>query len=265
MKRIAILLAWLAMSSCEYIEYHPYQTSVSGKTGINARNCEKITANCEGRSQIRFIFMTDTQRWYDQTLDAVKAINALDSIDFVIFGGDMSDFGLRKEFCLMRDIFEKLDVPYVSLIGNHDCIGTGEEVFRKIFGDTDFAFTAGDTRFICLNTNALEYDYSTDIPNMRFIESQVENMPSDIRRTVAVMHVRPMAEEFNNNLSRPFHMTLKRAVGLEFCLFGHEHKMIEQELFDDGIPYIGCTCIEDREFLLFDINRDGYEYRKVTF
>lgn len=265
MRRILILLACLAMSSCEYIEYHPYQTSVSGKTGINVRNCERIAANCSGRRQIRFVFMTDTQRWYDQTRDAVKAINRLDSIDFVILGGDMTDFGLRKEFCLMRDIFEKLDVPYVSLIGNHDCIGTGEDVFRKIFGPTDFAFTAADTRFICLNTNALEYDYSTDIPDMRFIENQVSGMPDGIKHTVAVMHVRPNAYEFNHNLSVPFHNALKRAVGLEFCLFGHEHRTVEEELFDDGIPYIGCTCIEDREFLLFTINENGYEYRKVDF
>ena len=69
--------------------------------------------------------MGDSQRWYDETEDFVKEINKRNDIDFVIHGGDMSDFGLTKEFLWQRDIMNGLNVPYVALIGNHDCLGTG--------------------------------------------------------------------------------------------------------------------------------------------
>ena len=81
------------------------------------------------------------------------------SIDFVIHGGDMSDFGVTKEFLWQRDIMNGLKVPYVALIGNHDCLGTGEETYKTVFGPTNFSFIAGNVKFVCLNTNALEYDY----------------------------------------------------------------------------------------------------------
>ena len=34
----------------------------------------------------------------------------------------MSDFGVTDEFLWQRDIMNKLRVPYVALIGNHDCL-----------------------------------------------------------------------------------------------------------------------------------------------
>ena len=48
-----------------------------------------------------------------------------------------------------------LHVPYVALIGNHDCLGTGAETYKAVFGPTNFSFIAGDVKFVCLNTNAL--------------------------------------------------------------------------------------------------------------
>ena len=58
---------------------------------------------------------------------------------------------------LTQEIFDQVcgkDVPYVGLIGNHDCLGTGEETFRIVFGDPNFSFIAGRIKFVCLNTNA---------------------------------------------------------------------------------------------------------------
>ena len=40
--------------------------------------------------------ISDTQRWYNSTEDVVKALNARGDIDFVIHGGDQSDFGVTK-------------------------------------------------------------------------------------------------------------------------------------------------------------------------
>ena len=92
--RTGLLLLPLLAAGCDHIEYHPYDTRIDGPTGVNARNIARIEAACEGRRTIRFAQISDTQRWYDETEDAVKAINARDDIDFVLHGGDLSDFGL---------------------------------------------------------------------------------------------------------------------------------------------------------------------------
>ena len=155
------------------IEYHPYDGRISGKTDINKKNIARIEEACRNKETIRFALIGDTQRWYDETEDFVNALNKRNDIDFVIHGGDVSDFGLTKEFLWQRDILNKLKVPYVVLLGNHDCLANGIEVFRKVFGDENFSFIAGRTKFVCLNTNALEFDYSLPVPDFQFIEQEI--------------------------------------------------------------------------------------------
>ena len=55
------------------IDYHPYDTRVSGAHDINRRNAERITASCEGRDEVHFVLISDTQRWYDETEEIGRA------------------------------------------------------------------------------------------------------------------------------------------------------------------------------------------------
>lgn len=132
--------------------------------------------------------MGDSQRWYDETEKCINSINEMEDIDFVLHGGDVSDFGLTDEFLWQRDIMNGLKVPYVVLLGNHDCLGTGKDTYMKVFGPTNFAFIAGNVKFVCLNTNALEFDYSEPIPDFNFIEKQWTERQDEFEKTVVAMH-----------------------------------------------------------------------------
>lgn len=264
-KQILTLLLIASFAGCDLIEYHPYDTRVKGETGITQKNIERIEEICKGKKAYRFAMISDTQRWYDETKDAVKALNKRDDIDFVIHGGDQADFGATKEFMWMRDIMNGLKVPYLCVIGNHDCLGTGESVYKKIYGDLNFSFTAGSVRFICLNTNALEYDYSEPVPDFKFIEKELNDFPEEAEKTVFVMHVRPGGEQFNNNVETIFQYYVNQFPKTQFCIYGHTHHLHVDDLFDDGIIYYGCEAIKERSYLLFTIKEEGYEYEVVYF
>lgn len=259
-----MLLSMTLSASCQ-VEYHPYDTRIDGETGVNARNIVRIEAACEGKRTIRFAQISDTQRWYDETEDAVKAVNARDGIDFVIHTGDLADFGMRAEFERQRDILNRLRVPYVALLGNHDCLVTGEEIFTEIFGAVDFAFTAGNVRFICLNTNALEFDRDIPVPNFDFLERELDGFPAEAEKTVAAMHAKPFSEQFDNNVARMFQHTIRQFPSLQFCVNGHDHNFAAEDLFDDGVMYYECDNVGKRAYLLFTINDLGYEYERVEF
>ena len=203
-KSVYVFLSCFLLSGCGMIDYHPYDVRISGETEVNAHNIERIEANCQGKTTIRFVTMGDSQRWYDETEDFVKEINKRNDIDFVIHGGDMSDFGLTKEFLWQRDIMNGLNVPYVVLIGNHDCLGTGAETYKAVFGPTNFSFIAGNVKFVCLNTNALEYDYSEPVPNFTFMEQELTNRQDEFKKTVISMHARPYTDVFNDNVAKVF-------------------------------------------------------------
>ena len=74
-KSVYVFLSCFLLSGCGMIDYHPYDVRISGETEVNAHNIERIEANCQGKTTIRFVTMGDSQRWYDETEDFVKAIN----------------------------------------------------------------------------------------------------------------------------------------------------------------------------------------------
>lgn len=266
LSRGALLLGSTAFSACELIDYHPYDTRVDGKSHINAQNIERIEATTAGKKTIRFVLISDTQRWYDETKAAVKSINARDDIDFVLHCGDLTDFGVTREFEVQRDILEGLRIPYVALLGNHDCLGTGADVYRHMFGNPDFTFNAGDVHFLCINSNAFEYDYSVDIPNFSFIRNDIETFPSNMRRTVVAMHAQPTSEQFNNNVSELFEYEIRKYPGLAFCMCGHGHHTQVNEWFDDGVLYYECAAAKHREYIIFTLDEEGgYSYETVDY
>lgn len=266
MKNIYFLLLCLCFYACDVINYHPYDGRLNSdtETGINRKNIERITSLCENKDTIRFAFMGDTQESLDETKKFVEHINRGDSVDFVIHGGDIADFGMTKEFEWTHDVMKKLNVPYVALIGNHDILGNGDGVFRKMYGNENYSFIAGDIKFVCLNTNALEYDYSNPVPDFGFIKQELADSLSHTR-TIVVMHAPPGNEQFNNNVMDVFHLYIKNFPSLLFCLHAHEHNFKVRDIFEDGVLYYGCENMGKKSYLLFIVTKEGYTYELVRF
>lgn len=259
------LLFAICLVSCDLIEYHPYDLESDNQpSNWNQTNINRLAEKDDNTDTLRFIFMGDTQRHYDETQDFVNAVNKRNDIDFVIHGGDITDFGMSKEYSWIHNIMKNLRVPYVALIGNHDIIGHGKDVYKKIYGDFNFSFLFRKTRFICLNTNALEFDYSTPVPDFDFM-MRFLNDSSDIKRTVVVMHAPPLDDEFNNNSALMFNYMTEHYKNLKFCLHAHTHVLIEKDYFNNGIMYYGCEDISKRSYLVFTLVGDTYSYRVVKF
>ena len=147
----------MMMGACDTVfDVHPYDVRVKGDTDLNAKNIRKIEESVKSKDTIRFAVISDSHQWLDDLQLAVNDINRRkDSIDFVIHCGDISDFGATKEMIWTRDKMQNLKMPSVVLLGNHDCLGTGNQSYATIFGDPDFSFIAGGVKFVCLNTNAM--------------------------------------------------------------------------------------------------------------
>ncbi len=252
---------------CDPFEYHPYDTRLDKKyKNINAKNLEELRAKDRHSDTVRFVFMGDSQRWYDETEDFVKHVNRRDDIDFVVHGGDISDFGMKKEFCWIHDIMSKLRFPYMAIIGNHDHLGSGEEIFRSIYGELNFSFVYGSVKFVFLNTNALDFDYGTPVPDFEFIRREVgDTLTVPYSQTVVMMHARPGSVVFNNNVSVVFHEYIKRFKNLRFCIHAHSHQLKEEDIFEDGIIYYGSDAMVHRNYLLFTVAKDKYTYEVVYF
>lgn len=262
-KVYSTLLLCLFLNSCDMVEYHPYD----GRTdveGINEANIERIIANTQGKEEFSYVWMGDSQRWYNETEDFVEYVNKNLSVDFVMHGGDISDFGTTDEFEWIHRIMNKLKVPYVALIGNHDVIGTGRYVYEQMYGDDNFSFNVADVKFICLNTNALEYEYNDNVPNFDYVSSELTNLTNPAR-TIAALHAAPCSDQLNSTDGRNLHTALTKFNDLMFCMNAHGHSTSITDTFSDGVMYYQCASMKGRSFFLFTITKTGYEYEEIFF
>ena len=265
MKKKILLLLPVFFIACDMFDYHPYDGKLSGVLDNNKKNIARIEEHLKDKTSFKFAFISDTQRWYDDTERVVKNINSRPDIDFVVHGGDLSDFGYTDEFLLQRDILNKLKAPYVAVIGNHDFLANGSQVFVKVFGEENFSFMAGNTKFVCVNTNALELDYSHPVPDFQYINSQLDENYANHTNTIFVMHAPPFSEQFNNNVAKVFQYEINRFPNLLFCLNGHGHTLEHNDLFDDGVIYYEVCNVHKRKYYIFTITDNKYTYEVVEF
>ena len=258
----AVALAFV-VAGC--FDYHPYDVRFGGEKGINAAAIGRIEAATDGKDIFKVAFISDSHGWYSETEDMVKDINTRGEADFVVHLGDLTDCATTKEWVWQRDVLSKLSVPYVALLGNHDCLGTGEEVYNKMYGESNFSFIAGRVKFVCLNTNATEYDYVAANPDFDYMEEQMTADSALFDRTIICMHACPYSDQFNNNVAKPFELYVTNFPGLMFCVYGHNHKLSASEIFEDSVMYYGVDCASHRSYMLFTITPDGYDYEVIYF
>ena len=290
MRNLAVCCCMAAVTACSNLEYHPYSARYYGSEGIQAEAIRRIEEMCAGKDTICFAFITDTQAAYDEMRDAMRFLDSRQDVMFIVHGGDQSDFGLTKEFLWARDILETQTRPFVCLIGNHDCLGTGEHTFERMYGKPNFSLNAGFLHLVGLNTVALEYDYSNPVPDFTYIEddySKTSALGDSITNTIVMMHAPPHDEQFNDNVARLFQYCVRQYPGLRtgdiaypdeyedvvkagtrmrgFCLNGHTHRTDIKHIFGDGVLYYGLTNAADREIRIFTITKNGYECETIDF
>lgn len=81
-------------------------------------------------------------------------VNELIQPDFVQFAGDNVQHARENEWLLFKNVTSKLKMPFHALVGDHDAHhDPGCYSYKQNLGATYHAFSVGDYRFICLNTN----------------------------------------------------------------------------------------------------------------
>ena len=263
---ILVGVAALLLTSCEGLfDTHPYSVHFHGETGINAKQIAIIERTLQDKDTLRIAFISDTHGWYSDTKDEIKALNQRTDIDFVIHCGDLTDTGTDKEYTWTRDILNGLHHPYVALIGNHDFLGTGDQAYGVLYGSMNFSLIVSRIKFVCLNTNATEYDYMAAVPDFNFMEEAIVKDSTDFDRTVLVMHAPPYSDQFNNNVCKPFARYLSFFPGLMCCVYGHNHHAKVSEIYDDGLLFYGVDCALHRNYCVMTITPDDYEMEQVYF
>lgn len=200
------------------IDFSPFTTDLDdSERDHTERNLERLQGGMQralvADRPLRIALLSDTHSSYDELAEIVELIRARDDVAFVLHLGDLSDYGLRHEYSLALEHLQRLDVPFVTAVGNHDLLSNGPDLYRAMFGDYNYSFTYGEVRVVMLNTNT--WETPDDVPSLAWVKR--ETAPSSDAHTVIVAahqrpHERAMEKIFADN-------------GVAAQLTGHIHDM----------------------------------------
>ena len=176
----------------------------------------------------------------------------------MLLGGDITDFGLVKEFRLVHEELSRLRMPYVAVVGNHDATNNGKAAYKAMYGDFDFSFTVGNSKFILLNTNYLEFDRK--VPNLAWLEEELKD-GQNYENVFVLSHIYPILYEFGREEGKgELYGTLVSKYDVSYSLHGHRHEYNLFYPFDGRVPYLISGATERLEYIVFTVNGD-----KITF
>lgn len=258
-----ICLAILGFSGCDRFEYSPNQRfDQDSPRHLNKDNIQELLSR-PGDDTVRFILTGDTQRSYDSDEEFVKQANQVAGLDFVLLDGDISDFGLLQEMEWVNNIYNRLKVPYIAVIGNHDYQGGGEKVYEQMYGDTNFSFTYRGLKFVCHDTNSREHYYNGATPDIAWLKDQMA--ATDAKKVVAIAHIPPFSAEFDKKLEREYTNVLNANNKLTCALYAHIGSTGTYHPYETQAPYITTGGLDNRQYMIFEIVNGKVSTKTVEF
>lgn len=248
-----LLFSVLILHGCDHFEYSPNQESDrDSPRNINERSLERLkSASID--DTIVIALTGDSQRFYDNVDRFVSRVNEIPEVDFILLNGDISDFGMLKEYEWVHRSFSKLNKPYFGVVGNHDVVSNGENVFLNMYGPLDFSFVYDSVKFILHNTNGREYS-DRRIPDMEWLSGQLmKNEDEHVHYFVTVAHVPPFDGDFRQDLVVPYTELLSSKPDLLLSLNAHIHDHTDGFPFNDGVRYLTAFAFDSREFVIVKI------------
>lgn len=254
----------LGLISCNQFEYSPNQVfDKDSRRDINAINLQELGAGAQDDT-VRFVLTGDTQKSRNETVKFREKVNTIPGVDFVIVAGDISEFGVLKEMEWIDRELEKLNMPYMAVIGNHDLTSRGKDVFVRMFGPLNYSFVYGGVKIICHDSNSREYSFNGKVPDVDWLKTELKPQ-ADVQNYIAISHVPPNSNDFDAKLIPGYTAAFANTPGFLTSLHAHAHNY---ELFypdQSGIPYLITSSVGNTEFLLVEVVNRKVSFERISF
>lgn len=196
----------------------------------------------------------------EQLAESIQRINSLDSLDFVLITGDISDDGDRPAMMEVKRSIDRLRVPYYIVMGNHETkwSDSGCMAWKDIFGYERFEFEYQGVHFLGFNTGPLmRMAYGHVVAqDLAWLKERLDSYPKD-EPVIIVTHYPLLKGDVDNW----YEVTdLLRHYNVRLCIGGHYHSMCNHSY--DGIPGVLLRSnIREHDtgtgFGLYEVTRDS--------
>lgn len=261
---VALLLSTLSSSCKKLFSYSANEIQIEEKDrDQNIKNIERLQSK-EHKDSFRFVVISDCQRFYEELDEFVEKINRYPDISFVVLNGDITDFGLRAEYLWVSQRLQKLSFPFLVVIGNHDMLGNGRELYKQMFGPENFGFRYSGYKFIALNSNSQEVGHNGSLPDTTWLQQELSSTPS--REKIFVFaHLGPFSGDFDRSLEQAYVKILANNGNVVYSIHGHEAISYLGQPYGPPVNYLVVNSIKEESFVLINVNSNDITVEEIFF
>jgi len=234
-------------TGCDLFEYNVYESN-RYENPIEATNEYNIgrLLQLDHKDTLYLVFTGDPQRYYNELEDMVKTVNGLPRVDAVFVSGDLIEFGTSREYEWICEHLIKLKSPFLTVIGNHDCLATGVELYQQIYGPLNYSFTWNKIRFVIHNTNSRQFNFNGNVPDLQWMQQSLSDV-ENYEYSLFMCHVPPNHEDFDVALQAEYTHFLRNAKNTILVANGHRHNSSLNQPYNDGIWFLNTSSPSKRE------------------
>jgi 3',5'-cyclic-AMP phosphodiesterase len=265
-KLYCLALLLFTITACDNVfEYTPYSANVpKSRQDTYVKNLDTLQNIGSGLSPalpFRFALISDSHNYYQDFYDAITAINHDEQALFVIHGGDLTYYGILKEYNIFYDIMKNTDKPYFTVIGNHDFVANGKVIYEKMFGELNYSFVFQNCKFVFFNNNIWENNNTE--PDFFWLNENLADR-QDFDHTFVVAHIPPWGDQFTPLYEQTYRdIMIQNNVTLS--IHGHEHNFKYKDNYGDGMQYLVVGSPDKRGYFTIDVFKDSLSVNRVVF
>lgn len=256
-RALILLVTAVTFTSCEhFFEFSVYEANVKTKqqntTIKNLELLENISINSQ---DFKFAFISDVHFFYNQLSDIVEDINKRDDILFVIFGGDIADQALLREYEIFHDIMSNLQKPYLTVIGNHDYNINGGIIYKKMFGDYNYSFEFNNNKFVLFDNIVWESEKELDFD---WLTSELKNN-TNFNQVFVIAHIPPYGDQFDDELEQKYRSIMEEN-NVPLSIHGHTHTYNYEE---GDVSYLTAPAVKDKAYNIVSVKNKGFDVELI--
>jgi 3',5'-cyclic-AMP phosphodiesterase len=259
---LVISLCLVVISGCDPLfVYSPYETALDeAYHNTNQKNLDRIRSlNTNESKSFKIALLSDAHYHFSKLNDALVHINQSNEFDFAIVLGDLTDNGLLREYVFFHESMSLLKIPHLAVIGNHDYLSNGGEVYHQMYGPGNFTFVYNNVKFVLFDNIRWE---SNKVPDFGWLEGALVN-DHGYDHVIPLSHIPPYDGQMKEYADR-FHSLL---VGnnIMTSFHGHRHEFSIEDYLGDGVSYVTVSSPQYRVYTALTVSPEGIGIEKIEF
>lgn len=234
----------------------PFSSDIlRGERDLNISSAANL-GDPEADGIIRIGLIADSHQNYKDLEAAISELKRVADVDFLVNLGDFTNSSYNMEYDQYLRSHSLISVPAFVVPGNHDMLGAGPTIFKKVFGPSNFYFESNSYRYVLFNSANLE---TPEYFSPSWLWQTVQNSTKPV---LIFTHISlDDTERYHDDVKDTFTQVMQDS-RVKAIMNGHNHAYLLR--YASGTLQLQVPRVEGPQWMVLEIQGTQYQISSRT-